>query len=98
MNGTTSGVGAGRKAGSSALVQTNCFSLTISRKQQRFTDYCPSGERMTVRKIPPGRKSISHLTVTQGNGVAHCLTCSGSVITLHRRLGGALHDSLRGNV
>ena len=35
--------------------------------------------RMTVRKIPPGRRSISQSTVDQGRGVNHFTTCSGRV-------------------
>src|SRR5262245_15072524 len=34
---------------------------------------------MTVRKIPPGRRSISHCDVVQGAGAHHFLMCSGSV-------------------
>src|SRR6185295_18628124 len=50
-------------------------------KQPRWGNSCPSGERMTVRKIPPGRRSISHCDVVQGAGAHHVLTWSGSVQT-----------------
>src|SRR5262245_16125597 len=69
----------GRYPGSSALVMT-IFSFSMSsRKQPTWGKSRPSGDRITVRKIPPGRKSISHCDVVHGAGAHHFLTCSGSV-------------------
>src|SRR5215510_4750815 len=56
------------------------FSFSMSsRKQPTWGKSRPSGDRITVRKIPPGRRSISHCEVVQGAGAHHFLTCSGSV-------------------
>src|SRR5438105_15275371 len=43
---------------------------------------------MTVRKMPPGRRSISQSTVFQGAGVNHFLTCSGTVHAAQTSSGG----------
>src|SRR5258708_37909262 len=48
----------------------------------------PSGERITVRNIPPGRRSISQSTVFHGAGVNHFLTCSGTVHAAQTSSGG----------
>src|SRR5262245_16772674 len=50
-----------------------------SRKQNTCGNSWPSGDRITVRNIPPGRRSITHCAVVQGAGAHHFLTCSGSV-------------------
>src|SRR5215813_14239163 len=77
----------GRKPGASATVQTSLRFATISRKQPMLVMSLPSGERITVRKMPPGRRSISQSTVFHGAGVNHFLTCSGTVHAAHTSSG-----------
>src|SRR5262245_48884131 len=48
-------------------------------KQLTCGNSWPSGERITVRNIPPGRRSSSHCDVVQGAGAHHFLTWAGSV-------------------
>src|SRR5262249_11061989 len=85
----TSKVGVdGRKPGARTIVHTSLRFGTISRKQPTLLISCPSGERITVRKMPPGRRSISQSTVIQGTGVNHFLTCSGTVHAAQTRSGG----------
>src|SRR5215469_11123891 len=43
---------------------------------------------MTVRKMPPGRRSISHSTVFHGAGQNQCLICSGTVHAAQTSSGG----------
>ena len=49
------------------------FLFSMISKQPMWGKLCPSGERMTKRNIPPGRRSISHSVVTQGAGVTMLL-------------------------
>src|SRR6516162_2702290 len=64
---------------------------TISRKQPTLVISWPSGERITVRKMPPGRRSISQSTVFHGAGVNHFLMCSGLVHAAHTSSGDVDH-------
>src|SRR5262249_28274770 len=74
-------------AGLKRHVHTSLRFATISRKQPTLVMSWPSGERITVRKMPPGRRSISQSTVFHGAGVNHFLTCSGMVHAAHTSSG-----------
>lgn len=49
---------------------------STSRKQPLLSTRSPSGEHITVRKMPPGRTSVSASGVVHGAGVNHLLMCS----------------------
>src|SRR5512139_3202883 len=77
MIAVKNGFSAGRYPGSSASVHTSRSLGTTSRKQPMLGNSLPSGERITVRKMPPGRRSISQSETVHGAGVNHLRTCSG---------------------
>ena len=54
----------------SAPVQTSFLFSITSSQQPSLGNSCPSGERITNRKMPPGRRSISQSTVCHGAGIA----------------------------
>src|SRR5260221_11199806 len=49
----------------------------------------PSGARMTIRRAPPGRTSISQTRFVKPLGPHHCATCTGSVHALNTSARGA---------
>ena len=75
--------GAGLKPGSNALVQTSRSFGTTSRMLPPFVIRSPSGDCITLRKMPPGRRSISTSGVVHGAGVNHCISISGVVQAFH---------------
>src|SRR5712691_9434646 len=62
---------------------------TISRNSPRNPGISPSGPRCTIRHAPPGRKSISQLTVSYFLGPHQCDMCSHEVCASNTRSRGA---------
>jgi len=68
-------------------VRLRALAVLVDRDDGVFGVSLPSGERITVRKSPPGRRSMSHSTVVHGRGQNHFIKISGVVHARHTRSG-----------